>query len=214
MGHFVKSNLPHLIKEVRHDLSDWLWHFTRRDGDPFKVLKQIVASTFVRGSQDRYCPEKAVCLTEMPLTEACRQSRLLDEHSYDRFSDYGIGFRKSWIASRGGLPVIYQPNNMLSALDASIQWRHCEFDFSKGIDFTWQREWRVPCEKLNFTPNDDVIIVVRSEEEAIEIATDNWEIDHERDEVFFDVIWSYVTHDKLAVAKRPADVEVLRTVNG
>ena len=210
----MKSKLPNLIKEIRHDLSDWVWHFTRRDGQPFETLKKIVASNSIRGSQDKFCTEKAVCLTEMPLTEAYRQSKLLDDNSYKRFSDYGIGFKKGWIAERGGLPVVYQPNSMLALLDPSVRWRHCELDFSKGIDLTWQREWRVPGDELVFTPMDDVLIVVRTGEEAMEIAADNWYFDHERDEVYFDVIWSYVTHIDLADAKRPADIETLRTASG
>jgi hypothetical protein len=209
----MKSNLPKLIKETRHDLSDWLWHFTRRDGQPFKVLKEIVQSNHIRGSQDKYCTQTAVCLTEMPLTEAYRQSGLLDEYSYSRFSDYGIGFKKNWIAKRGGLPVIYQPNNMVDLLDPTIRWRHCELDYSKGIDFTWQREWRVSCDRLTFTPDDDVLIVVQTGLEALEIATEDIELDHERDEVFFDVVWSYITHSELAAAKRPVDIEILRTAS-
>jgi len=208
----VRSSLPKLIKEVRHDLSDWVWHFTRRDGQPFETLKRIIESNHILGGQDKFCAEKAVCLTEMPLTEAYRQSKLLDENAYRRFSDYGIGFKKDWIASKGGLPVIYQPNSMVALLDPSVRWRHCEFDLSKGIDLTWQREWRVPGDELHFSPTDAVLIVVRTAQEAMEIATDNWELDHERDEVYFDVVWSYVTHDNLATAKHPADIETLRTV--
>ena len=208
----MRSSLPKLIKEVRHDLSDWVWHFTRRDGQPFETLKRIIESNHILGGQDKFCAEKAVCLTEMPLTEAYRQSKLLDENAYRRFSDYGIGFKKDWIASKGGLPVIYQPNSMVALLDPSVRWRHCEFDLSKGIDLTWQREWRVPGDELHFSPTDAVLIVVRTAQEAMEIATDNWELDHERDEVYFDVVWSYVTHDNLATAKHPADIETLRTV--
>jgi hypothetical protein len=29
---------------------------------------------------------------------------------------------------------------MLELLDASVRWRHFQFDFSKGIDLKWQRE--------------------------------------------------------------------------
>jgi hypothetical protein len=208
----VSRDLPPLIKAVRHDLSDWLWHFTRRDRQPFETLKQIVAGTYVRAGKDRYCAESAVCLTEMPLSEAIRQSKVLDEYAYNRFSDYGIGFKKNWIAAKGGLPVIYQSNQIW--LPQSLRWRHCELDFTKGIDFTWQREWRVRTDRLCFTKADDVIIVVRNETEATELATDNWECDSERDEVFYDVIWSYVTHDRLAAAKYSGDsaLEVLRTV--
>lgn len=210
----MRSKLPQLIKLVRHDLSDWLWHFTKRDGQPFESLKQIIAGLHVRGGTDKYCNQVAVCLTEIPITEAIRQSRLLHEQSYNRFSDYGIGFQKTWIAGKGGLPVIYQPDSLFSEMAKSAQWRHCEMDFAKGIDFTWQREWRVPASMLSFTQEDDVIVVVRDEKEAIELATDNWEIDMERDEVDFDVIWSYVTHDRLAAAKCPSDIEVLRACSG
>ena len=41
---------------------------------------------------------------------------------------------------------------------------------------------------MQFSDEDEVMIVVKKEEEAIEIATDNWGIDHELDEVYFDVI--------------------------
>lgn len=207
----MKSKLPQLIKEVRHDLSDWVWHFTRRDGKPFETLKEIVDQGYILGSKDRFCDQTAVCLTEMPITEAIRQSALLGQQMYNRFSDYGIGFRKPWIASNGGLPVIYQPGKLRTELSSSSQWRHCEMDFDKGIDFSWQREWRVPTDRLAFSQTDDVIIVVRNEQEAMEIATDNWEIAHERDEVYFDVVWSYVTHESLAAASRPSDIEVLRS---
>ncbi len=210
----MKSKLPQLISEVRHDLSDWLWHFTRRDQHPLETLKKIVAEGRILGSKDKFCEQTAVCLTEMPITEAIRQSPLLGEQMYNRFSDYGVGFRKAWIAARGGLPVVYQPNNMRSELPPSSAWRHCEMDFGKGIDFTWQREWRIPTDILAFTPADDVIVVVRTAEEAMEIATDNWAFDHERDEVYFDVLWSYVTHESLEAAKRPADIEILRTLPG
>jgi len=206
----MMSNLPRRITEVRHDLSDWLWHFTRRDNQPFETLKQIVSMRHIRGSQDRFCEHTAVCLTEMPITEAIRQSAILDESSYNRFSDYGIGFRKRWIASKGGLPVVYQPNDLRSELGHNSQWRHCEMDFEKGIDFSWQREWRVPVATLTFAASDDLLLVVRTAEEAFQIVNENWEVDFERDEFWFDHVWPYITHDRLAAAKRPADIEVLK----
>jgi hypothetical protein len=208
----MTSKMPMLIRDVRHDLSDWLWHFTRRDQHPFETLKTIVTEERILGSKDKFCEQTAVCLTEMPITEAIRQSLRLGEQMYNRFSDYGVGFRRAWIATIGGLPVIYQPNAMRSDLAPSSVWRHCEMDLQKGIDFSWQREWRVPIAELKFKPSDDVIIVVRTEEEAMEIATKNWAFDYERDEVFYAVIWCYVTHESLKAAKSPADIEILKIV--
>ena len=210
----MSKRLPAEIERVRLDLSDWLWHFTRRDRDPLAALKSILESGHIRGGADRYCAYTAVCFTEMPLTEAIRQSATLEEHSYQRFSDYGIGFRKDWIFSKGGLPVIYQPERMRDRLPETIRWRHCELDYTKGIDFTWQREWRVPTALLSFTADDDPFVVVRTEEEAMIHLCEDFCIDPERDEFYYTVRWSYVTHAMLAAAKSPRDVEVLRIKQG
>jgi hypothetical protein len=53
-------------------------------------------------------------------------------------------------------------------------------------------------------------VVVRTESEAMEWLCSGHGIDFERDEFYFDVDWSYVTHERLWDASRPHDVETLR----
>lgn len=48
---------------------------------------------------------------------AYRQFKVLDDNPCNRFSDYGIGFKKDWIGGKGGLPVINQPKSTLAFLD-------------------------------------------------------------------------------------------------
>lgn len=150
----------------------------------------------------------------MPLTEAIAQSKLLDQEAYNRLSDYGIGFRKSWVFARGGLPVIYQPEPMRAALPEPMRWRHCELDYNRGIDFSWQREWHVLGERLEFAVADDIIVVVKTEQDAMEWLCGDFCIDHERDEFYYTVNWSYVSHERLCEEKLPNDVETLRVDRG
>jgi hypothetical protein len=205
----MSKQLPRELEQVRRDLSGWLWHFCRRDDDPFATLRAILDSGHVRGGTDRYCLETAVCLTETPLVESARQSALLESRGYGRLSDYGIGFRKEWVFAKGGLPVIYQPAGHRVHLPEAMRWRHCDLDYNRGIDFMWQREWRVPGARLEFTADDDIMVVVRTESEAMERLCSGHCIDFERNEFYFDVDWSYVTHERLRDASRPHDVETL-----
>ena len=88
--------------------------------------------------------------TEAPLAEIRNQDGILDSHNYKRLSLWGIGFRKEYIFETGGLPVVYQPRGLLSSLHEDKQWRHVDFDLLNGIDFSWQREWRVKTEEFHF----------------------------------------------------------------
>lgn len=205
----MKSSLPGHLMKVRHDLSEWLWHFCRRDGDPLATLQAILASRYIKGGIDPYCQERAVCLTETPLAEASCQSLVLQQRGYDRISEYGVGFKKSWVFAQGGLPVIYQPASMRGKLPPEMKWRHCDLDFQKGIDFTWQREWRVPGSRLEFS-DEDVVVVVPTEKEALYHLCSGHEIDFERDEFYFDVDWTYVTFESLRNSDQKHDIEMLK----
>jgi len=206
----MKSDLPGKLAEVRLDLSDWVWHFTHADGNELQTLLAILKVGYLRGGTDRYCLDPAVCFSEMPLPEAVRQTQVLADQKYLRMSRYGIGFRKSWIFDQGGRPVIYQPRTERSQLPSAIQWRHCDFDLSQGIDFTWQREWRVPGPKLTFTRDDDPTIVVPTQREMIEHFITSYYVDQERDEEFIELSWPVVTHESLLHATSPHEIEGLR----
>lgn len=179
---------------------------------PIDTLKAILESAYIRGGTERYCQEVSGCFTETPLTESIRQSSILGERNYSRRSDYGLGFRKEWIFSQGGLPVIHQPASMRHLLPEGMRWRYCDLDYSRGIDFSWQREWRIPVAQLEFTHNDDLNVVVTTETEAGQLLWRNRYIDDRRDEIFVDMNRSYVTHEMVKKATAPHEIEVLRTL--
>lgn len=199
--------MPERLKRVRKDLSEWLFHFCARRGEPLETLKLILKGKYVKGSTDKYCKQKCVCLTEIPLPECARQLNVFDEERYGRFSPFGLAFRKNWIFDRGGLPVIYQPRRFREKLPEDMRWRHCDFDLARNLDFTWQREWRVTCDSLPFE-REDVIVVVPTNENAMEHLCSNHEIDFERNDYFYDQDWEYVTLEGLANARSPRDVEM------
>jgi hypothetical protein len=154
-----RSNIPYAVKTQRKDLSDWVWHLVRRDGPPQDTLREIIRQNTIIGSFDPLTKTKVICFSEAPLHQLVSQDHILASNNYDRLALYGVGFRKSWIFKQGGLPVIYQPNRLLKELPASIRWRHVEYDLDKGIDYSWQREWRISADKLPFSNHDAVILV-------------------------------------------------------
>jgi len=63
-------------------------------------------------------------------------------------------FPKSWVYDRGGRPVIYGPWSDFGILPEELRWRHVRYEPTgeQVIDFTWEREWRMRCDELPFSP--------------------------------------------------------------
>jgi len=183
------------VKTVRTDLSDWVWHFVNRGENAFDTLDEILRGRRLFGSHDRYSDTTVICFTEA----------LLEQQGYARLSDYGVGFRKTWLFERGGLPVIYQPASLLKAfpdLPIEYRFRHVAYCPPAGLDFTWQREWRVHAAELDFTPADAVVIVPSFGEAdglLYDIEPDGDYVDGEF-ETFPALIprWSFIAHDQFA----------------
>jgi hypothetical protein len=53
----------------------------------------------------------------------------------------------------------------ISGLSDIHNWRHVRYEpnGANPIDFTWEREWRVKCERLEFHPSDVVTLLPREE---------------------------------------------------
>ena len=133
---------------MRADLAKHLIHFTKgRDReDAYQTLKLILqqrrllgSARLVRGSIP------CVCFSEAPLTSL----------------EHGLINLKSFIFGRGGRAVIYQPEEEFGLLPEALRWRHGRFEPTgdSPIDFTWEREWRLPVDKLRFQ-FDDVEVVL------------------------------------------------------
>jgi hypothetical protein len=147
---------------TRIDLSDKLIHFTKGDSgeDAFAVLQRIIAERrLIAGNGMIKGGYQCLCFTEAPIraiTEA-----FVKRVQFERYSAFGIMFEKSWIYDRGGRPVIYQPDSDFALLPEQLAWRHVRFDLAGPpiVDFTWEREWRIPCDQLPFSEAEAVIVV-------------------------------------------------------
>ena|SRR5436305_5885744 len=134
----------------RFDISDKLIHFTGAGecvDDAFArwsaILrngKLLASGRMIRGSY------RCVCFTEAPL--AAFTPAFVAQFPFARYSQFGLMFEKNWIFERGGRPVIYQPDSDFDLLPEDLRWRHVRFEPTgeRIIDWTWEREWRVPGE--------------------------------------------------------------------
>ena len=182
------------IKSFRRDMGNLLFHFTRSRpggalsptvnlnpfGPPppptayepktaFEVLTEILTSGkligtsgFVKGKH------QCVSFTEWPVSELASMFAINNELAKGgerpRYEPYGIAVKKDWLFQKNGRPVIYQPESEYSCLPPTIQWRHVRYE-PPQVDFTWEREWRVPCSELQITASD-VLVLVRTSAEA------------------------------------------------
>jgi hypothetical protein len=141
----------------RPDISNALVHLTRERIEPpkdpykpppiipaFSVLKEILASGIIRGSGNEGFVKgtrRAVCLSEIPLANIELFARRLDEKG--RYRYYGIILSKRTVFAIGGRPVIYLPDAEGDWIPLDQKWRHVRFEYD-AVDFTHEREWRVP----------------------------------------------------------------------
>jgi len=126
-------------------------------------------------------PYAAVCLTEQPLSELIRTL----EHT-TRYQGYGIAYYKPLLYEMGARPVIYASEDEIGrkippgekdweegkeiyagGLPRHLQYLWSKYDptecsaFNYKIDFTWEREWRVPFPNPRFK-SEGLPVVIRN----------------------------------------------------
>ena len=147
-------------------MSPYLIHFTSGENYHFacqtlqKIIKErrlIGGSGMIKGGYN------CVCFSEAPLTNLT--GGLVNHRAYSRYKPFGVLFHKSWIFSLGGRPVIYESDAEYEALPVSHKWRHVLYrpDADDPIDFTWEREWRLRCDDLEFSSEYASIVVPNDE---------------------------------------------------
>jgi len=181
----------------RNDITYDLIHFTKGEDieDAFQQLRKIIKERrLICGGNLIKGGHKCVCFSEAPL--ASLQSGLVNPDYYSSYSPFGIMFKKKWIFEQGGRPVIYQTNEEYEHLRETHRWRHMRYHPNQNppVDFTWEREWRVRCDHLDFNPEVATIVVADS----------NWSSrlmrEHERDEEFKILQYSLVLGEEIAHA--------------
>ena len=164
---------------MRPDISNLLIHFVS-DESPYLAylrLKKIIKERRLIGNNRLIKGEHTcICFSEAPLN--CLPGGLVNPDYYSRYSSFGIMVTKKWLFNLGGRPVIYQSEAEYYLLPDQIQWRHVLYDPLKNppIDFTWEREWRINRDYLDFNSSNALIIVLDNS------WADRLKKDHEREE--------------------------------
>jgi hypothetical protein len=175
------------------DFSDFVVHFTK-DAAPFCVKEHPdeVAAILGLSARDRLftmLAEGKIRSTRMPWTNKyatcfteCTWPSLLG-HA-ERYSSFGIGFNKSFVFSQGGGPAIYMRQDLLrdqlakSAIVPSMysfvtpfapkyappKYLKDDWGGRPPVDYTHEREWRVPGD-VNFGLDDVAFVCVDTYED-------------------------------------------------
>ena len=164
---------------MRRDISNFLIHFVSDESLDLEYLrlKKIIKERRLIGNnrliKGGY---RCICFSEAPVN--CLPGGLLNPDYYSRYSPFGIMVLKKWLFNLGGRPVIYQSDDEYYLLPDKIKWRHVLYDPLKDppIDFTWEREWRINCDYLDFKPSNALIVVLDNS------WANRLKADHEREE--------------------------------
>lgn len=171
------SDFLNEVKRIRTDVSDWLVHFTKGDDiEAAERIRNILTENRLKGAGD----PPVVCFSEAPIQEFSKLFSLFKRYRKPRFAPYGILVKKHWLFSKGGRPVIYQPESEKRLLPKEIQYRHVTFD-PTSKDFTWQREWRIQTESLELE-RENILFIFPDDKGATNAAEGilfRWEVDFE-----------------------------------
>jgi hypothetical protein len=175
------------IKIVRRDFGNLLFHFTRtpdessvkivsqhgsvRETMPASagaVLEKILYEERLLGTSRWTYGQNCVCFTEAPIHEFNAIFSLVEiaasEKERPRYEPYGIAVSKNWLFSKGGRPAIYDHPSAFEALTDDHKYRFVPYNPGEGIDFTWEREWRIKTDFLKLDSKETLVIVPTSEE--------------------------------------------------
>jgi hypothetical protein len=148
----------------RADMSPNLIHFIRaRSSDEAMVtMREIIGSGCLKGSNTTTRGGfHTISFTETPL-RMMAQPLLAGAYEY---SPFGIQVSKKWLFAQGGRNVTYQTAEEFDALPDSHNWRHVRYEphVENGVDFHWEREWRIRADTLHIDPTCAAIVVPHPE---------------------------------------------------
>jgi hypothetical protein len=165
------DSLVHLTRERReYSSNDFAEQTLLREVSAFDVLKEILSSGILRGSGNAGYVKgnrRAVCFSEIPLSAMHLLARPPDDQLEPakpaRYRFYGIAVSKRALFDAGGRPVIYLPDSEGHWIPPEEKWRQVRYE-QGVVDFTHEREWRVPGD-LDLTKLGMYVIVWSTSEE-------------------------------------------------
>ena len=165
--HFTSDRPPFGIQA--EDKADRAKAMTGMNG--YERLSSILRSWEIWATPMPWTNRRAVCFTE------CTWASLLDHAS--QYSPFGVGFSKPFLFACGGGPAIYMRadlfekqkenggfhDHLMAFLTpfwpfyAPYDHRKDFYGIKKGVDYTHEREWRVPHD-LKFGPDRIEFVIV------------------------------------------------------
>lgn len=168
----LSNKLVHLTKGVNEDASKHREEAILNLRSILKEKRLRGGTGFIKGGY------KCACFSEAPIGKL---SHLLAEKDQGRFKyqPYGVMVDKIWLFKKGGRPAIYEPDADFYKLPEEMRYRHVRFwlDDNYKVDHTWEREWRIHTDELQFTPKDVTVVVPdRLAKDALSkhFSDDNW----------------------------------------
>jgi len=212
MAEHEMPELPKILSDrmklVRRDVGVLLFHFTRalenervkedygeitKSCSAFRVLSNILEEGRLKGTSKWTYGDNCVCFTEAPITEFHSIFSLVSiaasKKERPRYEPYGIAVSKKWLFLRGGRPVIYDHPSAFNKYPEELRYRFVPYDPLSGIDYTWEREWRIKTDYLSLDPHNTLVIVPTADE-AFQITYDfsdieaDWDVEGSQGEAY------------------------------
>jgi hypothetical protein len=163
------SGLAHGVLELadskcampqRPDMSPDVTHLIRArdDDEAFVKMLQILECGCLKGSNATTRGGfHTISFSETPL---CMMARPLLDGAY-YYRPFGVQVSKKWLFPPGGRNVAYQTAEEFDELPETHKWRHVRYEphVENGVDFHWEREWRVNAVELAIDPYSATLIV-------------------------------------------------------
>ena len=164
----------------------------------FAVLTKILYEGQLLGTSAWTYGQRCVCFTKAPITEFNAIFSLVanaaSKQERPHYEPYGIAVNKKWLFGKGGRPVIYDHPNAFENLPEDLRYRFVPYDPAKGVDCTWEREWRIKTDALQLDPKHTLVVVPTADEafdlvyEFAEIEAD-WDVEGSHGEAYISGVY-------------------------
>ena len=166
--------------QYRTDLSGFVYHLTKAEKDingktitgALDRLLKIIKERKISGSSTKSGfitgDKKAICFQDAPISGIAQN--VVHEREFReqlggkiRYVSIGLAFPKAYIFNNGSRPVFYEKKETAKQiLPKDEWWRIVDFDLSDKeniVDWTHEREWRLPADEFNFDLSKVVVIL-------------------------------------------------------
>lgn len=168
----------------RVDSTWFLYHWVKSDPHTrsvpvdyetaFSVFMKILWDSFLKhGDLIKTGGSPCICFTESP--------EYFMHSDKSKYQPFGFKFLKQRIFQLGGRAAIYAPDYEKNLIHESMMWRYMRHDplsiserTPYGVDFTWEREWRLPVPELEVSEALKIIVPDASFVDRVILETENW----------------------------------------